>query len=151
MRISDSETRLSAMLDDVRWAKADRNPSRDVVDVFSRFARMPVTDAAPASEDGDGLLAEFGTYKVDDHDGEFQVSLTRQYIESREDAHMWQLSCSMYWANTPETASLGAGEVWSFGLDLRGFFAQMRRLPGWDWALRTPEAPVRRGLTFSLV
>ena len=54
---------------------------------------------------------------------------------------MSQLSCTMYWAPTSETDALGADDLWSFGVDLDQFFAQVRVLPGWAWALAEPRRP----------
>ncbi len=111
-----------------------------LLDVFPPFARIPVEDAAPRDEDSDGVLAQFGTQNLRGA-REFQVDLTRQFIGPGEDQVMWQLRCTMCWAPTPETDALGSGELWSFGLDLDQFFAQVRVLPGWAWALAGPSIP----------
>lgn len=139
MRIAESELRLLDILDHHGDVAASRQAG-SLLGAYMPFARIPAEDAAPAEEDGDGLLAQFGTY---DFRGprEFQVDLTRQFIESGEDGEVWQLHCAMFWPATSETDTLGSGDLWSFGLDLDDFFAQVRTLPGWAWALR-PEAPV---------
>ena len=77
-----------------------------------------------AHEDGDGVLAQFGTY---DFRGvrEFSADLTRQFQESGDqDAPLWQRGCTIYWAPTPENSALASGHLWSFGMDLDDFFAE---------------------------
>ena len=110
--------------------------------VFERFARIPVDDARPADEDGDGLLAQFGTF---DFRGpqEFSTDLTRQFIErDDDDGAMWQLSCTLFWDPTPDTAALGRGELWSFEFATADtFFARASALPGWSWALAGSRPP----------
>lgn len=118
------------------------------VESFRRFAASPVEDAAPAEDDGDAVLAQFGTY---DYRGqrEFSAELTRQFTEADgEDASMWQLSCTLYWARSAATDVLGSGHLWSFGLALDEFFAVALALPGWAWALDGAQAP--RDLTITL-
>lgn len=139
MRIAESERCLLEILNQRGDVPTSRQAGT-LLNVFMRFARIPTEDAAPAEEDGDGILAQFGTY---DFRGpqEFQVDLTRQFIEPGADGEGWQLRCAMFWPVTSETDALGSGELWSFGLDLDDFFAQVRFLPGWAWALR-PEATV---------
>jgi hypothetical protein len=72
---------------------------RTTVEVLRRFAAIPVDGVAPAEEDGDGVLAQFGT---SDFRGqrEFWADLTRQFVEAGdEDAPMWQLSCTFRWVS----------------------------------------------------
>ena len=64
MLIREAEAGLLTMLADAGVA-AGPIRSGDVgtiVEVFRRFAAIPADDAAPADEDGDGVLAQFGTY-----------------------------------------------------------------------------------------
>ncbi|MFI6829190.1 hypothetical protein ACIBG5_18955 [Kribbella sp. NPDC050241] len=112
-----------------------------IVEVFRRFAAIPADDAAPAHEDGDGVLAQFGTYSFRGTP-EFDTDLTRQFIGQQvQDPPIWQLSCTIHWDPTPETAALADGNVWSFGMTLDDFFAQAAALPGWAWALSGTATP----------
>ncbi|MFK0005109.1 hypothetical protein [Paenarthrobacter sp. NPDC090522] len=116
-----------------------------------QFAGVPATDTAPAEEDGDGVLAQFGPA---DHAGTtaFMVDLTRQFIEaSDEDPAMWQLSCAFLWPDSPATAALGGGSLWSFDMSLDEFSAAAAALPGWAWALETDQAPHHFAIAFEQV
>jgi hypothetical protein len=134
---------LESMLTD-----AGVNPSvvtaadvRTVVGVFRRFAAISIDDAAPPEEDGDGVLAQFGTF---DFRGqrEFWADLTRQFIEAGDEyAPMWQLSCTFHWTRSAETEGFASGHLWSFGTPLDEFFAEAAALPGWAWALAGVQAP----------
>ncbi|WP_412747785.1 hypothetical protein [Krasilnikovia sp. M28-CT-15] len=114
---------------------------RTTVEVFRCFAGLPVDGVAPPEEDGDGVLAQFGTYDFRGR-SEFSTDLTRQFVEAGdEDAPMWQLSCTLYWPAGAETESLAFGHLWSFGKTLDEFFAKAGALPGWAWALDCLEGP----------
>ncbi|GIE92347.1 hypothetical protein [Actinoplanes regularis] len=114
---------------------------RTIVDVFRGFAALPVDGVAPPEEDGDGVLAQFGTHDFRGRP-EFSADLTRQFVEADdEDAPMWQLSCTLYWAAGAETDGLGFGHLWSFGKTLDEFFAEAGALHGWAWALDGLDAP----------
>jgi hypothetical protein len=153
MMIRESEARLASML-----AEAGVTPGavavvdvRATVEAFRRFASITVDDSAPAHEDGDGVLAQFGTY---DFCGvrEFSADLTRQFQESGDqDAPLWQLGCTIYWDPTPENSALASGQLWSFGMDLDDFFAEAVTLPGWAWALSGSQAPRDLVITFDEV
>jgi hypothetical protein len=131
------------MLDD---AAVDSNASamtdvRHAVEAFRRFAALPVDDAKPPEDDGDGVVAQFGTY---DFRGqrEFSADLTRQVVEvGGEDAPMWQLSCTFYWPPSTATDGLASGHLWSFGKTLDEFFDEAVALPGWAWALNGTQEP----------
>jgi hypothetical protein len=148
--IRETKAVLASMLDD-----AGVNPNaaaaidvRNAVDAFRRFAVLPVEDAKPLEEDGDGVLAQFGTY---DYQGqrEFSADLTRQFVEaSGEDAPMWQLSCALFWPPTTATDGLASGHLWSFGKAPDEFFDEALALPGWAWALSGAQAP--RGIFVTL-
>jgi hypothetical protein len=86
-----------------------------VVKTFQSFAAIPVSDCAPIDEDGDGVLAQFGTYGLRGTQ-EFSVDLSRQLIEAGDDGPTWQLSCTLYWDSTPDTTALGSGSLWSFDI-----------------------------------
>jgi len=111
-----------------------------VVETFRRFAAIPVEDSQPPDEDGDGVLAQFGTHEFRGQ-REFSADFTRQLIEEGENAVMWQLSCTLYWASDAATADLASGYLWSFGKALDEFFDEAVTLPGWAWALGGARAP----------
>ncbi len=122
-----------------------------VVEAFRWFASITVDDSAPAHEDGDGVLAQFGTYDFRSV-REFSADLTRQFQESGDqDAPLWQLGCTIYWDPTPENSALASGHLWSFGMDLDDFFAEAVTLPGWAWALSGSQAPRDLVITFDEV
>lgn len=151
MLIRESKAQLEQML---AVTGADermdaRNPGV-VMNVFERFAVMPVYDCIPGDEDGDGVLAQFGTYGVRGIQ-EFNVDLTRQFIEADDDAQTWQLSCTFYWDPTPETVAMGSGSLWSFDFALEDFFRNAALLPGWEWALGTNEQPKSLEITLDQV
>ncbi|MCD4851416.1 hypothetical protein LN996_11395 [Arthrobacter sp. AK01] len=152
MLIRESKAQLEQMLA-VTGADARvgaRNPGA-VMNVFERFAAMPAYDCAPVDEDGDGVLAQFGTYGVRGIQ-EFNVDLTRQFIEAGDDdAPTWQLSCTFYWDPTPETLAMGSDSLWSFDFALEDFFRNAALLPGWEWALGTNEQPKSLEITLDQV
>jgi hypothetical protein len=121
-----------------------------LVDTFQRFCAEAVTDVAPPDEDGDGVLAQFGTRTFDSAQL-FVVDLTRQFIEPREDAEIWQLSCALLWQPTPRTNTVGSGDLWSFGWPLDQFFETARTLPGFAWALATERDPERLAISLEHV
>lgn len=150
MRIGETRTCLLSMLAEAGIAPGVVGVDciSTVVAIFRNFATISVEDAVPASEDGDGVLAQFGTY---DFRGrrEFSTDLTRQFIEvGDEDAPMWQLSCAFHWESNAATDSLSSGNLWSFGTPLERFFDEALALPGWAWALASPPSP--RDLTIVL-
>jgi hypothetical protein len=113
-----------------------KQPSTDDVgrtwDVIRVFAAEPVEDAEPPEREGDGLLAQYGTY--DWGGGEhFELDITRQLSfadRHGEYAGMKQLHCSFWFEPTDELRALGAGDVWSFGMPLDEFFEHALALPG---------------------
>ena len=143
MLIRAAKAVLASMLDDsgVNPSAVTAADVRTTFEVFRRFAAIPADDAAPLEEDGDAVLAQFGTY---DFRGqrEFSADLTRQFLEAGdEDPPMWQLSCTLHWAPNAETEAVGSGHLWSFGKTLDEFFAEAVVLPGWAWALDGVQAP----------
>ena len=141
--ISETKSLLMSMLDQAGGPVAVPT----MVEVFRRFAAVPVDDAAPPEEDGDGVLAEFGSFAFDGV-REFCAELTRQCIEAADEDAMWQLRCTLYWTPSAETEALGSAVLWSFGMALDDFFAEALALPGWAWALTGRQAP--RHLTIRL-
>jgi hypothetical protein len=147
--ISETKPLLTSMLDraGVRPGKAAAADVLTTVEVFQRFATVPVHDAASPEADGDGVLAQFGTFESDGV-REFWADLTRQFIEADNEDVMWQLRCTLHWTPNAETEALGSGDLWSFGMPLDDFFAEALALPGWAWALAGVHAP--RHLTIEL-
>jgi hypothetical protein len=111
--------------------------------VWRRFADEPVEDAAPRDEDGDGILAQYGTYGWSK--GRFEVDLTRQFTFADEDGeydHMAQLSCTFRFEMTDTLRALPGGDLWSFGMDLDAFFAAALALPGFAAVRESRAEPV---------
>jgi hypothetical protein len=141
--IREARAVLTSMLDDagVNPTTAVAIDVRHAVEVFRRFAALPVEDAEAPEEDGDGVLAQFGTYGFRGQP-EFSTDLTRQLVEvGGEDAPTWQLSCTLYWPPSRATDALASGQLWSFGKILDDFFDEAIILPGWAWALSGAQAP----------
>jgi hypothetical protein len=113
---------------------------RATVATFRQFAMLPTEDAAPAEEDGDGILAEFGTYDFRG-EREFSASLTRQFVEVGNEGAMWQLGCTFYWTSRAATDVLASGHMWSFGRTLDDFFDDLVQLPAWAWAMSGVQVP----------
>lgn len=152
MLISESKPLLTSMLDHA-GCRPGRAAAADVlttVGVFRRFAAVPADDAAPADEDGDGVLAQFGTF---DFNGvpEFSADLTRQFIEVDDEDVMWQLRCTFHWSPSAATEALGSGDLWSFGMPLDDFFDEALALPGWAWALAGVQAPQHLTIEFEQI
>ena len=121
------------------------------VEAFRRFAVVPVEGAAPPEDDGDGVLAQFGTFDVRGQ-REFLADLTRQFTGTGDaDAPTWQLSCTLYWTPNAETEVLASGHVWSFGKTFHEFFTEAVALPGWAWALAGRQAPRDLAITLEEV
>ena len=131
-------------------AQPDAQTCRLVLDVFRDFSGIPVSGLADPAEGGDGVLAQYGTFAFAS-EPRFNVDLTRQFIKRGEDSLIWQLSCTLEWPASAETQGLGSGELWSFDLEPTVFFAEVPRLAGFDWALRTPQAPQSLAIVFERV
>lgn len=143
MLIRETKAILASMLDDAGAGSSAVAPTdvRHAVETFRRFAALPVEDAKPQVEDGDGVLAQFGTYAFRGQ-REFSVDLTRQLVEvGGDDAPTWQLSYTLYWPLSVATDGLASGHLWSFGKALDKFFDEAVTLPGWAWALGGTRAP----------
>jgi hypothetical protein len=65
--ISEAKPLLTSMLDQagVRPGLAAAVDVLTMVEVFRHFAAVPVDDAASPEEDGDGILAQSGTFDLD--------------------------------------------------------------------------------------
>jgi hypothetical protein len=140
--IRETKAVLASMLDDAGAGTSAVAPTdvRHAVETFRRFAALLVEDAKPQEDDGDGVLAQFGTYAFRGQ-REFSADLTRQLVEAGgEDAPTWQLSCTLYWPPSAATDGLASGHLWSFGKALDEFFDEAVALPGWAWALSGSQA-----------
>jgi hypothetical protein len=149
MMIRATKELLASMLDEAGVSPSAMTAAdvRTVVEVFHRFAALPVDDAAQPGEDGDGVLAQFGTVGFRGR-LEFSADLTRQLIEGGgEDSAIWQLSCTLHWPPSAETEGLASGHLWSFGKTLDEFFTDAVALPGWAWALTGSAAPQDLAIT----
>jgi hypothetical protein len=143
MLSDDALGRLRALLRDA-GVNPD-SPSADDVqrtwEVIRSFAAEPVEDAEPRDQDGDGILAQYGTY--DWGDGEhFELDMTRQFIFADEDgeySHMAQLQCTFEFVPNDELRALGDDNLWSFDLTLDEFFERALALPGFR-RVREPAA-----------
>lgn len=146
MLIRQTAAVLVAMLD-AAGVHPGRADARTTVEVFRRFAALPVEDAAPAEEDGDGVLAQSGTSDLRGRP-QFCADLTRQLIGAGA-GHppMWQLRCTLYWTPGAETGTLPSADLWSFGTPLDAFFTGAAALPGWEWALTGARAPRELAVT----
>ena len=113
--------------------------------VMRQFADEPVADAAAREDDGDAILAQYGTY--DWGRGEhFELDMTRQFSFVEEDgeySHMTQLHCTFRYKPEEQLRALGDGNLWSFGVPLDDFFAQALALPGFHAVREADITPVR--------
>lgn len=64
MLIAEAEASLVAMLAEAGVAPGavTRGDVRSIVEIYRRFAGIVADDAAPVDEDGDAVLAQFGTH-----------------------------------------------------------------------------------------
>ncbi|MFI7217939.1 hypothetical protein [Micromonospora maritima] len=149
MLISETKSLLTSMLDlaGVRTGEISADAVRTMLEVFRRFASVPVDDAVSPEEDGDGILAQTGTFGLDGVH-QFCADLTRQFTDAGDQDAIWQLRCTLHWIPSAETEALGSSVLWSFGMPLEEFFAAALGLPGWAWALAGVQAP--RRLTIEL-
>jgi hypothetical protein len=123
-------------------------PSPDDVprswDAMRVLAAEPVEDAGPRDEDGDGLLAQYGSYGLWTPK-RFQLDITRQltFYEGDEYAGMAQLHCTFEYELTDELMAVGEKSFWSFGMELDDFFEQALALPGFAAVQQARLTPIR--------
>ncbi|MEV7606069.1 hypothetical protein AB0N65_11575 [Paenarthrobacter sp. NPDC089322] len=150
MLIREAKDRLEQMLANIDVVEGSNTVSLGaVMKAFQSFAAVSASDCAPVDEDGDGILAQFGTYGLRGTQ-EFSVNLSRQFIETGDDGSIWQLSCTFYWDPTPDTTALGSGSLWSFDTSPEDFFRDAALLAGWKWALGTNQRPISLDVTFDM-
>jgi hypothetical protein len=150
MKSGEARARLESLLRDAR-VDLER-PSADDVGltwrVFAQFAAEPVEDC---EQDGDLLLAQFGTCAWDDAE-DFELDLTRQFSfvdASGEYDHMAQLNCTFVFEATDELHGAGSGSVWSGSKPLAEFFAEALALPGFALVDQRRLAPARLHISYS--
>jgi hypothetical protein len=155
MRSRDVEKRLRSLLHDA-GVDVDRPAAEDVERtwaVMRTFAAEPVEDAEPPEQDGDGMLAQYGTYEWGRGE-HFELDMTRQLSFTDRDGeydHMTQLHCSFAFVPTDELRALGADDLWSFGLPLDDFFARALALPGFAHVSAQRLAPTALEIGYSQV
>jgi hypothetical protein len=113
------------------------------------LAAEPVDDAAPPEEDGDGILAQYGTYE------RFQLDITRQLTFYDDDGDeyqgMTQLHCTFYYEPSEELTAVGEESLWSFGMKLDEFFAKAAALPGFVTVARLRAHPLQLDIGYGEV
>jgi hypothetical protein len=155
MNSDEARARLESLLRDAGVDK-ERPSAGDVPvtwRVFQEFALEPVLDCEPRDQDGDLILAQFGTF--DWGEGEcFELDLTRQFSfldENGEYDHMAQLSCTFLFEPTDDLRSAGAGSAWSGSKPLDDFFVEALALPGFKLVNKRQFAPLRLQIEYSNV
>jgi hypothetical protein len=117
-------------------------------EVMPRFAAEPVEDCEPPEQDGDGILAQYGTYGGDT----FQIDMTRQFSFVDADGdydHMAQLNCTFDFQATQALAAAGTDSEWSFGVPLPEFFERVHALPGFAAVRADGAPPLRLDVSYS--
>jgi hypothetical protein len=153
MLSDDAPARLRTLLRDA-GINLDNPTASDVErtwEVMQDFAAEPVEDAEPREQDGDGILAQYGTY--DWGDGEhFELDMTRQFSFTDEDgeySHMAQLHCTFEFEPTDALRALGDANLWSFDLALEEFFERALAMPGFRGIRDLDVAPLRLVVDYS--
>ncbi len=116
-------------------------------EVMARFAAEPVEDCEPPEQDGDGILAQYGTYGGDT----FQLDMTRQFSFVDADGdydHMAQLNCTFYFQPTPALTAAGADSEWSFDVPLADFFEHVHAMPGFAAVRVDAASPLRLDVSY---
>ena len=155
MKSDEAGPRLKSLLMDA-GIDLERPTSEDVGltwHVFEEFAGEPVEDCEPREQDGDLVLAEFGTYDWG-HGEHFELDLTRQFSfldENGEYDHMAQLNCTFLFEPTDELRQAGAGSMWSGGKPLGEFFKDALALPGFNVVDQRRIAPIRLQIEYGNV
>lgn len=101
-----------AALEGVDLLSASADAAVDLVLGWFRDER--VADALPLDQDGDGVLFQWGT--CDFNAGlTFRYDLTRQLaLSDGDEVRLLQLSVTLHYATTSQTAALGGGHEWCF-------------------------------------
>ena len=153
MRSDDALDRLRELLTQA-GVDLERPSAADVQltwGVIRAFADEPVEDADPPEQDGDGILAQYGTY--DFGDGEhFDLDMTRQFSFSDDEGeydHMSQLTCAFRFEPTPELRAVGEANLWGFSRPRDEFFEQALAMPGFARVRELGVAPYALDLGYS--
>lgn len=117
------------------------------------FAHERVVDLAPPEDDGDLLLAQYGTYDWG-HGEWFELDLTRQFIfndRRGEYLRMSQLRCVFEFEPTERLRELGADDLWSSDGGVDDFFAQALTLTGFAFVREQELKPQRLRVDYGWV
>jgi hypothetical protein len=130
------------------------SPSADDVErtwqVMRRFAAEPVQDAPPRERNGDGILAQYGTYDWGDGP-RFSLDMTRQFCFEDADGeydHMSHLNCTFDFEPTDEMRALGADNLWSFGMAVDEFFDAALAMRGFAGVRELGAQPIRLDIDY---
>lgn len=97
-------------------------PEEGFVRLLDFYDQVAANGAAPAEEDGDMLLFQFGTYEWFGNPRRFELSLTRQVIyPDGEDQEIWQLRLTYFYEPAPALDSLKGNEWCHEREGLEGF------------------------------
>lgn len=116
------------------------------------FATEPVEGSEPPEQEGDGLLAQYGTY--DWGWGEhFELDMTRQLVFCDGDQYrgMVQLNCTFEFIPVDELRATGEESMWSFAMALDIFFEAALAMPGFAAVERMQPAPTRLRIEYGNV
>jgi hypothetical protein len=152
MKSDEAEGRLRALIaaagvDPENLETADVARTWDAV--RQAFAERP--DDIDQSEDGDGLLAQYGVYAFTGPET-YQVEIARQFSFLDEDGewtHFAQLHCIFHFAATGELKEVGRGELWSW--DAEDFFADALATPGFRIVEERGLVPLRLEIDYEEV
>ena len=150
MTSDQAENRLTELLSEagVDIARPTAEDVEKTWAVMRRFADEPVEDCQPREEEGDGLLAQYGSYGQ----SIFQLDMTRQFTfadEAGEYDHMAQLNCTFLFDASDELVAAGEDSVWSFDLTMEEFFETALALPGFRAVRDSGQPPRELAIVYS--
>jgi hypothetical protein len=153
MQLTATSDTLHAMLQGAGVAL--RQPTAEDVPrawaVYQQFASSRVDGILGADRDGDGLLVQYGMNDWHDEDGRhFELTFTRQFAHLHDDGEIGlsQLHCTFLYAATPALEAIPSAHLWSFGLDLPEYFAEVTALTGFQQLLSHQVPPTRLDVTY---
>jgi hypothetical protein len=144
-----SEEALERFLSLLRGAGVDpdRPSPNDVAvtwQIMRQFAAERVEDCQVPEQDGDGILAQYGTYGWGAGE-RFELDMTRQFSfvdAAGEYDHMAQLNCTFDFEPSAELRAAGQDSRWSFGMSLDDFFEQALASQGFSTVRELRLAPI---------
>lgn len=118
----------------------------EVVRVMTEWYAEQRADGVELDEDGDMLLFQWGTWSW--HGGLFGYGLTRQFIAAgAEDDDIWQLSVTLLFPSSSDTAACGSGDRWcDRPSDLEEFTRFVESLPATEVVSRLQPTRIEVGL-----